>query len=111
MIACEKIEHILEPIFKDVTANVFRGLVSSLYELIVTTPSGSKKNIDDLTIDTTNVNETTVLNPGNTSTSNVKNLLSSNQKKSFSNKVTVPFDEEKFHKNTNPGQSQILEDD
>jgi hypothetical protein len=97
----------LETIFQDVTSNVFRGLVDDQYELVVTTPSGSKKNLDDLSIDVNNVNETAISHPGNTTTSNVKNLLSTNQKKSFSNKVTVPFDQEKFQQNTDHNQSPI----
>lgn len=101
----------LENIFQDVTSNVFRGLVTNQYELVVTTPSGSRKNLDDLSIDVKNVNGTAINHSGNTSTSNVRNLLSTNQKKGFSNKVTVPFDQEKFQQNTDPSKSRIQEDD
>lgn len=56
LIATEKIASALETIFQDVTSNVFRGLVDDQYKLVVTTPSGNKKNIDDLSIDVNNVN-------------------------------------------------------
>jgi hypothetical protein len=81
--------------FKKVDAfeRLKRHHVAEQYELVVTNPWGNKKNIDSLKIDVENVNETVINHPGNTSTSNLKNLLSTNQKKNnFSNKVTVPFD-------------------
>lgn len=51
---------------------------------MITSPTGTRKNLDMLSIDVKNVNDTSITHSGNMSTSNVKNLLNKgDDKKSF----------------------------
>ena len=57
---------------------------------MVTSPTGTKKNLDILSIDVQNVNDTSVIHSGNMSTSNVKNLLNKSEDKKLFMKKDIP---------------------
>lgn len=57
---------------------------------MVTSPTGTKKNLDILSIDVQNVNDTSVIHSGNMSTSNVKNLLNKSEDKKIFMKKDIP---------------------
>lgn len=58
--------------------------------MTLTTPSGTKTKMDTMEIDVKNVNDSAVVHSGNTSTSNVKNVLNKgDDKKSFMKKDQV----------------------
>jgi hypothetical protein len=85
-------KNILIKAFKHINEDIFRTFFTGPYSLIVTTPNGNKKNMDDLSIDVSNVNNTAIIHSGNISTSNTKNLISqTNQRKGGFNKP-IPFE-------------------
>jgi len=85
-------KNILTKAFQIINEDIFRMFFTGPYSLVVTTPNGNKKNMEDLSIDVNNVNNTAIIHPGNISTSNTKNLISqTNQRKSGFDKI-IPFE-------------------
>ncbi len=73
---CQKIMQSLNNFFLSTKRDSFRNLAIGPYSLTITSPSGMRKNMGDISIDVSNINHTSVVHSGNTSTSNVKNILS-----------------------------------
>lgn len=82
-LAVEKVSNFVRNQIKRKISDPFQTLIQGPYSLVVTSPSGMKKNIEALNID--NINNMNSNNVGPQGNSNMKNIMqSNNDKKNFS---------------------------